>query len=331
MKILRRFILLFVVLLIFFFVGITLFVRVYGKNLIETALTGALKRNVVLEKASYHFPLSLRARGIHIAQSLEGGKFFEAQDIIAQVSFDAIYQKRLVFDSVVFVKPLIVIEKIKKSEDTSDERIRRYGVVVPPDNSDLSATDNVPDSKKNPSKNKQTEVSIKQLILKQGRFQYINSSIDKDFSFSMEDVHLKAKHLIFPLKAGRTNFNISGRLVKKGNPLSGSSVEGYGWVDIIQRDMEVKVEVIEADGSVGMIAEAVSRNNDMDVSGEVKFQNIFMGNSNQNPSDSSAVNKLIFDALSSAGVKVGAKFSFKTKMDDFRPEQISFSGNVVTK
>jgi len=232
---------------------------------------------------------------------------------------------------VVFVKPLVVIEKVQKTEDLSDERIRRYGVIIPPDNSDLLTTDSDPDGKKNVSNNQQTEVSIKQLILKQGRFQYTNSFINKDFSFALEDVYLKAEHLSFPLRAGRTDFNISGRLIKRGNPLSGSSVEGSGWVDVVQRNMEAKIEIIEADGSVGMTAEAVSKNNNMDVKGEVKFQNIFMKNSKQDSLDSSSVNNLIFNALSSAGVKIGAKFSFKTKMDDFRPEQVSFSGNVVTQ
>ena len=189
MKPLKRLILSFVILLILFFVGATLDVRVYGKSLIEEALTNALKRSVVLEKVSYHFPLSLRARNIHIAQSLDGGTFFEAQDIIAQLSFDAIYQRRLIFDSVVFVKPLVVIEKVKKSKYISGERSRRYGVVIPLDNSELATTDSAPASKENLSNSKQTEVLIRQLILKQGRFQYANSSFGKDFSFAVEDVY----------------------------------------------------------------------------------------------------------------------------------------------
>jgi len=76
MKFLKKFILSFVVLLILFFVGITLYVKVYGKGLIEEALTSVLKRSVVLEKVSFRFPLSLRAQNIRITQSLEGGKFF---------------------------------------------------------------------------------------------------------------------------------------------------------------------------------------------------------------------------------------------------------------
>lgn len=157
MKIFKKLILSFVILLILFFVGVTLYIRVYGKSLIEEALTSALKRRVVLEKISYRFPLSLRAQNIHIAQSLAGGKFFEAQNIIARLSSDSIYQRRLIFDSVVFIKPLVVIEKVKKSENFSDEQTRRYGVVIPPDNSDFSATNNVSARRKNLGNNKKTE------------------------------------------------------------------------------------------------------------------------------------------------------------------------------
>jgi hypothetical protein len=332
MKIFKKLIILFILLLILFFAGMRLYVKVYGKGLIEEALASALKRSVALGKVSYHFPLSLRAQNVRVAPSSDGGNSFEAQDIVLQLSFDAVFQRQFVFDSVIFIKPLVVIEKIKKPEDIPDEEARRYGVVVPPDHSDRAATDSASDDEKNLSNDKQTGVFIKQLVFKQGRFQYTNRSIDKDFSFSMEDVYLNAEQVSLPLRAGRTDFNVSGRLVKKGNPLSGSSVQGDGWADIVQRNMEAKIEIIEADGSVGMTAQAVSENNDMQVQGEVKFQSIFMEKEKEEASDdSSAVNNLIFDALSSAGVSIGAKFSFKTKMDDFRPEQVSFSGNVVTK
>jgi len=331
MKFFKGLVVLLVIFLILFFISATLYVKVYGKALVEEVLTNALNRRVAFERASYHFPLGIRAQNIRIAQSLEGEKFFEAQSIITQLSPDAIYQGRLIFDSVVFVKPLIVIEKTKKSGDISDERARRYGVVIPPGNPDVSATGSASQGRENLNNNKRKEILVKQLILKQGQFQYTNSSIDKDFSFSMEDVYLKAEHLSFPLRAGQTDFNVSGRLVKKGNPLSGSSVDGDGWVDIVQRNMDAEVEIIEADGSVGMTAKAVSRNNDMDVQGEVKFQNMPKEKSDQDSSGSSSVNNLIFNALSSAGVNIGAKFSFKTKMDNFKPEQVSFSGNVVTK
>ena len=331
MKLLKRLLVFVTILLILFFVSASLYVKFYGKSLIEGALQDALKRDVVIEKISYRFPLNLQAQGIRIAHLIEGKKFLEVQDIFAQLSVDAIFQRKLIFNTVIFNKPVVMIEKIEMSQDSPLPLIRRYGVVIPPEQSDSSGVNNASGISQDQNENKQTGVSIKHLVFKQGRFQYANSSINKDFSFAMEDVYLKAENLVFPARSGQTNFDIVGRLIKEGNPLSGSSVKANGWVDIIQRDMEARIEVVEADGSVGMTAVAVSKNNDMEVKGEIKFQNILMGSDRSDPSDASAFNNLISGALSSAGVKIGLQFSFKTKMDDFDPERVSFSGSVVTK
>ena len=328
MKLFKRLLILIVAFLVLFFVSVSVFVKIYGKNFVEKILKNTLDREVSVEKVSYQFPLSLRLNNIRIAHLIEGKKFFEAQSIAARLSIDAILRQELVFDYVTIIKPVVIIEKITTRQESSDRPIRRHGVVIPPNQEGSAGVDKISDADES---EKQFGISIKNIILSQGRFQYANSSIDKDFSFSMEDIYLKAQHLAFPFKMGQTKFDVSGRLIKKGNPLSGSSVEGHGWVDIVKRDMEVKIEIIEADGSVGMTAEAISKDNDMEVKGEIKFQNILMGIGKGDSSDISVVNNLISSTLSTAGIEIGAKFSFKTKMDDFRPEQVSFSGNVVTR
>jgi len=330
MKLLKRLLISLTIFLFLFFVCASMYVHFYGKKYIEGALQKAFNRDVAIENISFQLPLSLRAKNITIAHVIEGKKFFEVQDIIARLSINAIFRRQLVFDLVELIKPVVSIEKSVVALKPSDLPMRGHDIKISPDQSNSEVTNAA--SGDNGNQNKKTEIFIKQLILRQGRFQYANSSINKDFSFAMEDVDLTAEHLMFPVKAGRTQFNVLGRLVKKGNPLSGSSVEGHGWVDIVQRDMEVSVKVVEADGSAGMTAEAISKNNDMEVKGEIKFQNILMGSDRDDSTEASTVvNNLISSALSSAGVEIGAKFSFKTKMDDFHPEQVSFSGNVVTK
>jgi hypothetical protein len=329
MKLVKRLLIFIAILLVLFLAGASVFVKFYGKGLIEETLKSALSREVSIEAMSYRFPLVLQARNIHIAHLIKGKRFFEAREIIARLSLDAVFRWQLIFDSVQLINPVIMIEKTASPREPSDSPVRRYGVVVTPEQKDPAGVEQGPVIEEN--QNNQTRVSIKRLLLSQGQFQYTNSSIDKDFSFALEDVSLRSENLVFPFEPGKTNISVRGRLVKEGNPLSGSSVEGRGWVDIVQRDMEAGVEIVEADGSVGMTAKAVSIKNDMEVTGEVKFQNILLGASKGDDSNASPVNDMILSALSSAGVKIGANFSFKTKMDDFRPEQVSFSGNVVTK
>jgi len=332
MKVIKRLLLWFTILFILFFVAASFYIKAYGKGLVEEALNAALKRDVVLGEASYHFPLGFRAQDVRIAQSTGGGDFLEAQSVIIQLAPEAIYQRRLVFDSVIFTKPSIVIKDVKKPEEESQEQARRYGMVVPPVQPEISSDQgSSPVVRSSRDKNGQTEVTIKRFVIKQGRLQYVNGLTEKGFSFNLEDVQLKAKQLAFPSAPGRSEFSVSARLVKEGTPLSGSNVEGHGWVDVMKRAMEARVEVVEENGIVGLTAKAVAKDNDMNVTGEIRMHNLLRGVSKQASSDASTVNDLVLNALSSAGVEIGAQFSFKTKMDDFQVGQVSFSGNVVTK
>ena len=77
MRLLKFFLQFFLVLLIIFFLGATIYVRIYGKSLVERALNVSLNRNVVLGEATYHFPLGLRAYNVDISQSTQGGEFLK--------------------------------------------------------------------------------------------------------------------------------------------------------------------------------------------------------------------------------------------------------------
>ena len=330
MNILKRVALIVVLLIIIVFTAGTVYVKYYGKALLESALNRSLKRSVELGEASYAFPFGIKARNIRVGQSPAGEKFLEAEDIVAQLSPEALTQKKLIFESVVIVKPAVFFEK--KGSGAPQPSERRHGLNVPPPGAvephgEEGISPEVP-ARKNAGP---PEIVIRHAVLKGGSLHYINNFGDKDFSFALDNVYVRAGNILFPAKAGRADFNLSARLVKEGNPLSGSMVEGHGWVDPVSRDMDVRVEIVEQDGTVGLTAHAVAGNNDVDVSGEVKFKNMFSGIAAKEGAGSSGVDDLIFGALSTAGVEIGAQYSFKTKMDDFRLEKIAFSGNVVTK
>ncbi len=316
----------FLVFFVFFIIAATIYVRIYGKSLVEGVLNASLKRNVVLGTASYHFPFGFQARDVHIAQSLEGGEFLDIERIIAQLSpDDAIFKGRLAFDIVILMEPSLEIEGKKdlqeiESAQKSEGAKTPQSVQMPSSPAEVGFI-----------KIKKTEISITKLIVKQGRLKYRDGLTEKGFSFDLENIQLEAWKLAFPLKPEKSKFKVAANLVKKGNPLSGSHVNGSGWIDAVSRDMEATMEVVEANGAVGLTADAVSRNNDMNVTGQIKMQNLIWGIDEKVSSDASAINDLILNALSSSGIEIGAKFSFRTKMDNFQIEQVSFTGNVVTK
>ncbi len=174
------------------------------------------------------------------------------------------------------------------------------------------------------------KVEIQQLIVKNGRFHYAQELNGGDFFFQLEEIYLEAENLALPLEPMRTPFHFWGRFVKEGNPLSGSKVEGSGWADFFAKDMEGKLQIVGVDGRASLTADVAAQNNDMTVKGDLKVSGLSLGAGKDSVAGTSTVGNLISGVLSSMGVEIGAKFSFKTKMDDFQINDISFSGNVAT-
>lgn len=178
------------------------------------------------------------------------------------------------------------------------------------------------------------KVRIQQLAVRNGRFQYAQELNGSDFSFRLEEISLEAENIALPLEPMKTPFHFWGRFIKEGNPLSGSKVDGSGWADFVTKDMEGKLQIVGVDGRAALTADVASHNNDMTVQGDLKVSGLPLGGGSlgagKDSAGTSAVGNLISGVLSSMGVEIGAKFSFKTKMDDFQINDISFSGNVAT-
>ena len=166
---------------------------------------------------------------------------------------------------------------------------------------------------------------IKQVVVNGGTYSYVGGG-ENPLRFRVEDIHLEAGDILIPLSSVHTNFKFFGRLAQEKNPLSGSRVESSGWVDWAKKDMEGALQVVDPGGHAGLTAQAVSKNNDMTVTGDLKMTSL---PSVAQSTDATAVNELISGVLSAAGVEIGARFSFKTKMDDLQISNIAFSGKVI--
>lgn len=170
---------------------------------------------------------------------------------------------------------------------------------------------------------------IKQLIINAGQYHYVDRSKDS-LQFRVEDIHLAAQDILVPLAPGRIPFNFTGRLAQENNPLNDSQVQGGGWLDWINRDMEGTLQVTDSSGHIGLHARAVSENNNMSVMGGLNIGGTSSSSRTESPAGIAAQMKnIIFDALAIAGVDVEAKFSFTTKMDNFQIGNIAFSSTVT--
>ncbi|GEM_PF-6246729 len=256
MNTLKRILIACVVVVVLAVAAASVYVKLYGKVLLEAELSRSLKKEVRFEKIAYQFPFGVRVGNVRIEPD------FSANEILAQFS------------------PASLLAEPRR---------------------------------------------VTQLIVTGGTYSYVGKG-ESPLRFRVEDMRLEAGDILIPLSPVHTNFKFWGRLAQEKNPLSGSRVESSGWVDWAKKDMEGTLQVVDPSGHAGLIAQAVSKNNDMAVTGDLKMSGLQSVAPSQDASD---VNQLISGVLSAAGIEIGAKFSFKTKMDDLEITNIGFSGKVI--
>lgn len=237
-------------------VAASIYVKVYGKALLEQELSRSLQKEVRLETIAYQFPFGVRAGNVRIEPD------FSAGEVLAQFA------------------PASLLAEPRR---------------------------------------------VTRVIVNGGTYSYTGHG-ENPLRFHVEDIRLEAGDILIPLSPVHTNFKFWGRLAQEKNPLSGSRVESSGWVDWVKKDMEGTLQVVDPSGHAGLTAQAVAENNDMTVTGDLKMTSL---PSVAQSKDAAVVNELISGVLSAAGVEIGAKFSFKTKMDDLQISNIAFSGKVI--
>lgn len=251
-------------------VAASIYVKVYGRSLLEQAISRSLEKEVRLDSVAYQFPFGVRAGNVRIEPD------FLAGEVLAQFA-----------PASVWAEP---------------RRVTR-------------------------------------LLVNGGTYNYAGGG-ENPLRFRVEDIRLEAGDILIPPASVHTSFKFWGRLVMpfispvggdalENNPLNGSRVESSGWVDWVNKDLEGTLEVVEPGGRAGLTAKAVSKNNDMTVTGDLKMSSLPPGLTQKAGDKASAVSDVIFGALSSMGVEVGAQFSFKTRMDDLQISNVAFSGKVV--
>ena len=252
-----------VVIIVLAAVAASIYVKMYGKALLERELGRSLQKEVRIGSVTYQFPFGVSAGDVTIGEDIRAG------EVSVQVA------------------PASLMAEPRR---------------------------------------------VTQLVVKSGTYSYTGRG-ENPLRFRVENIHLEAGDILIPLSSVHTSFKFDGRLAQPTgslredkNPLSGSRVESSGWVDWVKKDLEGTLRVVEPGGHAGLTARAVSRNNDMTVTGDLKLTGL---PSVAQSRKAAAVNDLIAGVLSAAGVEVGAQFSFKTKMDDLQISNIAFSGKVI--
>ncbi|MBU0468155.1 MAG: AsmA family protein [Candidatus Omnitrophica bacterium] len=323
MKLLKVTVVIVLLFIVFSLISISFYLQYHGKYLLEDTLKISLNRDVNVGYMSIHFPLGVSIQDFIISGSKtpKSKNILEVKKINVQLELLGLFNKQIKVNEIILINPHIFIEKNMKLVGADRSTDKKKDVEV------LLKQEKVVSTAKEAEDLKPIEIYIEKMYVRNGVVEYNDNVSDKNIFFTLNDFYLKSGNLYFPFRASQISFDFQANVTKANGPLSGSKAKGKGWVDIVNKDMEAMLELFESDGRAGLTANFVSKNNDMLVQGDINVDKFSLG-VNKNNSSMNSVADQVFGALLSMGVEVGAHYSFKTKMDDIRVNNIALTGKI---
>ncbi|MBF0522545.1 MAG: hypothetical protein HQL24_05755 [Candidatus Omnitrophica bacterium] len=318
MKLFQKILLGIFVFFLFLFLAVSVYLRFQGQQVIIKTLTQSLKQDVKIRSLAYSFPFGLKASDVSV------GDFFNCQTIKAQINLLAPFNGQIHLAYVFIDRPFLRVDK----QQVSIRSMKNF--------STQTATEANPvqriEKQKEPSsvQNFFPAVSINWLFIRQGTVEYR----DKDDSRStlwLDKVDLRVKSFELPLESNKVPYTFSAMFLKEKSFFSNTKIESAGWIDVVKKDMDSKVKVIDSTGKIGLNAHLVSKDDQMNVQGDVSAGKFLLGLQNAGQGPTSSLGGLVAGALSNFGVEVLAKFSFATRMDDFEIRNINLEGTIKTQ
>jgi hypothetical protein len=309
MKNLKAFLIFVVIVMVLLTAFVWFTIHQNGKEILAIALRSAFNRDVLVGQVSYAFPFGLEARDIVVKD------VSQAKRVHVQCQWAALLLGKVRFSSVEIDQPIIQIhQQMEVSKESGDTKAEAVVSHVPSINKERPS-----------STSKPSEVTIEKVSIRSGRIDYQ----DQRMAFALDQVDARFKNIVLPWKANQTQFDFKAQLISQGTPLNEDMVEGKGWFDIYQKNMQANVVILDKAGAM-VKAKVTALNNDMVVEGTFKVTDLLKGFTQDKVSEVDSVNNLVLTALSSMGMDIDGQFLLKTKMDDFEMANLSFSGNVRT-
>ncbi len=312
MEVLKKIFLVFFFGVVLLFVGVSIYIQKNGKTLIEEKLSGALQKEVHVGKARLLFPLGLRFDNVEIKDALK-----------AKVL-------RIHLGLPLFFDGHFNIARIKLSEPevfltySADKKIL-FGQI--PQASEASAVSGATEVFAQQDKPKVSQgIIVDYLEIKEGKVsifdQVHNNMID------IGHVNLKAMEVAIPVRNMKTKFDLTAVVLSENAPFAGQKAEARGMINVVGRNMDATVKMVDPSGNAGFSAYLKSVKNDMTVKGKINVTRFVSGIKTKDSKESS-LEGFLSTALESSGVEIGVDFTCQTKMDDFNCEKLGMSGNVV--
>ncbi len=311
-KILRMLIIFFLAILILL-TSAYFYLRLKGKDLIVQRIEQQLGRKVSFGSVLFSYPLTVKIGNL----SVEG--YGSAQQAIFSLNVPYLFIGEVYFFSIELLDPWMI------STRGADEKISWIPALVqPPQTQAIGAA--VTSAK---SKKAGFALFARKVIVRNGTFQVFESLGDSaKLAFQIKNIDAEIGHVSFPVsKPLKTTLALKALVSGFDSRLTEEEFSMNGWVDFYQKDMLVQAKLIGANGQVGLSADMTSITNDMTVKGVMSFD-FKAKTSGSSEKESRDVESFLLQALQSSGANVDLKFQFKTKMDDFKVEKVSLSGEL---
>lgn len=341
----------FIVVLTVLFIGAFVFFQTKGKQIVIDKLSAAFGRRVDIDSIQVRYPLGLSIKNFNV----DGYGFVKEVSIGLGVLH--LLGNDLKFSSVVFYEPQIVLHRLKDKTVIIGD--------LPPVTSDAQTSESPaePEAPGQPAESAQPVVpappapqsaknkkappfSMDKLVIKNGAVSFFDHSSAEEFQVLVSDIDLDVRHLSFNMKPARTKFNLNAKIVMPKTQTPTGEIISRGWLNLAKKDMKGELKIENLDGRIfssfygnavktdfkniiaDLFVEAESKDNDMTVKGRLQVKD-FAFDSKQK--DSHSLEDIILGGLQSMAKGLTLEFSFKTKMDNFKMESISFSGNIFSR
>jgi len=173
------------------------------------------------------------------------------------------------------------------------------------------------------------DVYVKKMIVNGGEIFYNDHSKEKDFEIALKEVSLDVDNLSYPLKDIKTDVFLGALFESEDLPVASGKVISAGWINAHKRDMDEEIKIVDEQGNPFMTAKLNAKNDHLKVKGQINLKRGLLGSIKND--DASSIPHLISNFLEASNVNVMADFGFETRLTEFKIENVSFSGSVLTK
>ena len=306
-------------------VACSIYIQLNGRQMVMDQLQPLFNRPVALKDVRFLFPFGLRVSDLEV----EG--LIKVKDLQVQMGIPDLFRKRLRLLFVSLKEPVVVFQRTPDSQIVlGSQSPLGLGTQVP--TAPILLEDQTAPGLKTKAQ-RPLNFLVDYLVVEKGEVNFTDYTRNRDLHVTFKDLALKAQHLGIPLELPgmKTTFDIEALFFQKDFPFSDSRIQSRGWVNFYQKDLSAKLKVTEPQGKLNLSADLDAKANDMVVKGNIQIKDLsFPKDTDAQDADPQAPSfeDIIFSALHSLGVEVQADFYFKTKMDNFQVDSVSFTGNV---